>query len=100
MQAITHQIAFTFAGDFKALTAGGVRIVSSLVSDAVASILGKLTNPVERIARACDVAGVLESRKARRRCRALERSASATPAPVRFDILGIRSSLRALRHLS
>jgi hypothetical protein len=55
MQTLAAQIAFTFVDDAKALMTGGIRIVVRF-----------LMSPVERLANACDVAGVLPaSRPAR-----------------------------------
>jgi hypothetical protein len=53
MTTQTVQIANLFSGDALALMNGFVRIVSRLV-----------TAPVERIADACDVAGLLTARRA------------------------------------
>ena len=50
MQTLAAQIAFTFVDDAMALMTGGVRIVVRL-----------LMSPIERLANACDVAGVLPS---------------------------------------
>jgi hypothetical protein len=50
MQTLAAEIALTFVDDAMALITGGGRLVVRL-----------LTSPVERLARACDVAGVLPS---------------------------------------
>jgi hypothetical protein len=55
MQTLAAQIAFTFVDDAMALMTGGVRIVVRL-----------LMSPIERLANACDVAGVLAARRAAR----------------------------------
>jgi hypothetical protein len=55
MQTLAAQIAFTFVDDAMALMTGGVRIVVRL-----------LLSPIERLANACDVAGVLAARRAAR----------------------------------
>jgi len=52
MQTLAAQIAFTFVDDATALMTGGVRIVVRF-----------LMSPIERLATACDVAGVLPSRR-------------------------------------
>ena len=51
MQTLVSQVASTFVGDAEALLIGFVRIVVQTVMA-----------PVERIAKACDVAGVLATR--------------------------------------
>jgi len=56
MQTLVVEVASTFAGDAKALLLGFVRIVVQTVMA-----------PVERIAKACDVAGVLAMRRPERR---------------------------------
>jgi hypothetical protein len=50
MQTLAAQIALTFVDDATALITGGVRIVVRF-----------LMSPIERLAHACDVAGVLPS---------------------------------------
>jgi hypothetical protein len=52
MQTIAAEIALTFVDDATALMTGGVRIVVRF-----------LMSPIERLAYACDVAGVLPSRR-------------------------------------
>jgi hypothetical protein len=52
MQTLVSQVASTFVGDAEALLIGFVRIVVQTVMA-----------PVERIAKACDVAGVLSMRQ-------------------------------------
>ena len=50
MQTLAAEIALTFVDDATALMTGGVRIVVRF-----------LMSPIERLANACDVAGVLPS---------------------------------------
>ncbi len=50
MQTLAAEIALTFVDDAMALMPGGIRLVVRF-----------LTSPVERLAHACDVAGVLPS---------------------------------------
>jgi hypothetical protein len=50
MQTLAAEIALTFVDDATALLTGGVRIVVRF-----------LMSPIERLANACDVAGVLPS---------------------------------------
>ena len=59
MQTLAAQIALTFVDDAMALTTGGIRIAVRL-----------LMSPIERLAQACDVAGVLPSRRPNRSSRA------------------------------
>jgi hypothetical protein len=59
MQTLAAEITLTFVDDAMALMTGGIRIVGRL-----------LMSPIERLAQACDVAGVLPSRP-------LSRSSSA-----------------------
>jgi hypothetical protein len=54
MQTLIVQVATTFVGDATALVNGFGRIVTHIVM-----------GPIERIANACDVAGVLQMRRAR-----------------------------------
>jgi len=54
MQTLIVQVATTFVGDATALVNGFGRIVTHIVMA-----------PIERIANACDVAGVLQMRRAR-----------------------------------
>ena len=54
MQTLIVQIATTFVGDATALVNGFGRIVTHIVMA-----------PIERIANACDIAGVLQMRRAR-----------------------------------
>lgn len=52
MQTLAAQIAFAFVDDATALMTGAARIVVRM-----------LMSPIERLATACDVAGVLASRR-------------------------------------
>jgi hypothetical protein len=53
MQTLSFEVAATFVDDAAALTGGAGRIITQI-----------LTSPVERLASACDVAGVLPRRRA------------------------------------
>jgi hypothetical protein len=55
MQTLAAEIALTFVDDATALMTGGIRMVVRF-----------LMSPIERLAHACDVAGVLASRRAAR----------------------------------
>jgi hypothetical protein len=58
---IVENLALTFVGDARALAAGIGRILVKLVKTQIEVI----TAPIERIAQACDVAGVLPDRRAK-----------------------------------
>ncbi len=53
MQTLSFEIATTFLDDAAALASGAIRIIIQI-----------LNQPVERLANACDVAGVLPRRRA------------------------------------
>jgi hypothetical protein len=55
MQTLAFEVATTFVDDAAALAGGGFRIIIQI-----------LTSPLERLANACDVAGVLPRRRALR----------------------------------
>jgi hypothetical protein len=104
MQTITSQIAFTFVDDTKALAAGSRKIVVALITDMFAAIRAKLMMPIEKIASASDVGGVLAMRaavKARAKAIRSKRTRSRLPEErIRFDVLGIRSLFKSLHNLT
>jgi hypothetical protein len=55
MQTLAFEVATTFVDDAAALATGAIRIIIQILSQ-----------PVERLANACDVAGVLPRRRALR----------------------------------
>jgi hypothetical protein len=55
MQTLSFEVATTFVDDAAALASGAIRIIIQILSA-----------PVERLANACDVAGVLPRRRALR----------------------------------
>jgi hypothetical protein len=59
MQTLATEIALTFVDDATALMTGGIRIMVRF-----------LVSPIERLATACDVAGVLPARRPARSNRA------------------------------
>jgi hypothetical protein len=67
MQTLAFEVATTFVDDAAALAGGAVRIIIQI-----------LNQPVERLANACDVAGVLPRRRAFRQ--ALRETFGATLA--------------------
>lgn len=98
MQSLPVEIAKTFVGDAFALVNGFARIVTHIVMA-----------PVERIARACDVAGVLheralraaERRQIRHAWHVLSREAPRPhPRPHRARGRGLFGCLRSLGELT
>ena len=95
MQPLIVQVATTFIGDAVAFVNGFGRIVTHI-----------LMAPVERIANACDVAGLLERRSARAAerervkldWRALSRKAASPHRPRRHT--GLFGCLRSLGELT
>jgi hypothetical protein len=75
MQTLASEIAITFVDDAAALLAGGGRIVIRI-----------LMAPVERVAHACDVAGVLSRRNSRPR-----------NSPLRMQVAGMKRGLASNR---
>jgi hypothetical protein len=63
MQTVISNIALSFVDDAIALASGFVRICRDLISDAIDAVAVRLFAPIERLARRCDVAGVLPSRR-------------------------------------
>lgn len=90
MAILVSHITTTFAEDAIALVTGFGRVALHLV-----------TAPVERIANACDVAGVLaERRAALRMWRASRRTAKPRSAPRRGGLLRRLSPFRVLSDLT
>ena len=86
MQTVISSLAHTFIDDALALVAGFVRVSHDVAASALAGARAKLSAPIERLARRCDVAGVLP--------------AGPQDRGSRFDVLGISATLRALRELT
>jgi hypothetical protein len=105
MQTIISQIAFTFVDDAIALVTGFGRIAVDLATDMLVSARSRLMAPIDRLARACDVAGILSTRDA---AKTRSRSGGAKLAgiqalrrrPDRIDVFGIRATFRTLRDLT
>jgi hypothetical protein len=64
MQTIISEIAFTFVNDAVALASGFVTVARDLAADMLASARTRILAPVDRLARTCDVGGVLAAREA------------------------------------
>ena len=94
MQSLPVQIAKTFVDDAFALVNGFARIATHIVMA-----------PVERIAKACDVAGVLHERALRAAAReelkhAWRRLSQASPRPHRSRRHGLFGCFRSLGELT
>jgi hypothetical protein len=105
MQTVISQIAFSFVDDAVALTTGFGRITADLTIDALAAARTRMMAPVDRLARLCDVAGILSARdaaKTRSRDRAANRQKTGTLRRIRdrFDVFGIFATFRGLRDLT
>ena len=97
MQTLAAEIAITFVDDATALVTGCGRIVVQL-----------LTAPIERLANACDVAGVLAQRRSSKDTRDLEKkhtgrgsnAVTARSRRRRWPLGNRRFSFRSLGHLT
>jgi hypothetical protein len=98
MQTIISEIAFTFVDDAVALASGFVTVTRDIAADMLVSARTRILAPVDRLARACDVGGVIAAREAA----TLRRRHPAThwqpgPAPRRWrDRLNIFRGLHDL----
>ena len=98
MQTIISEIAFTFVDDAIALATGFVGVVRTLAVENLEAIRARLCAPVDRLARACDVGGVIAAREAatmRSRYRSANRQHTAAPRRWR-DRLNIFRGLHNL----
>jgi len=86
MQTLAFEITTTFVDDAVALAGGAGRIIIQILS-----------SPVERLANACDVAGVLPRRRALRQ--ALQQTFQQTARRQRWPQLSWRNCLFPLRGL-
>ncbi|MBR0777350.1 hypothetical protein JQ625_21165 [Bradyrhizobium diazoefficiens] len=92
MQTLAVDIAITFVDDAAALLAGSGR---ALLRFAMGPIMG----PIDRIANACDIAGVLTERRATFRMWQANRTRPRREGR-RFTLLGRLSPFRHLVHLT
>jgi hypothetical protein len=105
MQTVISQIAFTFVDDAVALIAGFGRITVDLATDLLASTRSRFMAPIDRLARACDVAGIIPAQDA---AKTRSRSGGTKLAGIqvlrrrqdRIGIFGIRATFRTLRDLT
>lgn len=61
---LVENLALTFVGDAHALATGFVKVLVKVVTAPIVWTVQKVTAPLDRIANACDVAGVLSDRRA------------------------------------
>jgi hypothetical protein len=64
MQTIISEIAFTFVDDAVALARGFVLVARDIAAEMLASARARILAPVDRLARTCDVGGVIAAREA------------------------------------
>jgi hypothetical protein len=86
MQTVISSLALTFVDDAIALVAGLAGVTRDLVVEGSAGVRATLSAPIDHLARACDVAGVLPAAPARHR--------------KRFDVFGLSATFRALHDLT
>ena len=96
MQTVISEIAFTFVDDAIALATGFKRVALELARDLVAAGCARIMAPIDRLARACDVAGTLTTRDRVRR----HKTCAPRSPRYRFDVLRIRAAFRTLRDLT
>jgi uncharacterized protein (DUF2384 family) len=70
---LVENLALTFVGDAHALAAGFAKILIRIVTLPIERVVHAVMAPIERIARASDVAGVYAKRQAERRKCLLDR---------------------------
>jgi hypothetical protein len=63
MQTIISEIAFTFVDDAVALASGFVTVARDIAAEILASARARILAPVDRLARTCDVGGVIAARE-------------------------------------
>jgi hypothetical protein len=102
MQTVLSEIAFTFVDDAIVLATGFGRFTAELASDLGVAARRRIMAPIDRLARACDVAGILPARNQSKTKTKIE-TKTKTRAPRRggrFDVLGMRATFRNLRDLT
>jgi hypothetical protein len=105
MQTVISQITFTFVDDAMALATGFGRAVRYLTIELLVAARARMMAPVDRLARACDVANVLPARQAavthlRYRCSKWNGTSAKAPRSTRFAALNVFATFRSLRDLS
>jgi hypothetical protein len=94
-QTVISEIAFSFVDDAIALATGFGRITTELARDLSAAVRTRIMAPIDRLARACDVAGSLSARD---QIKAKPHSTGRRGG--RFDVLGVLAAFRTLRDLT
>ncbi|HEY0912090.1 MAG TPA: hypothetical protein VGD75_17860, partial [Bradyrhizobium sp.] len=84
MQTIISEIAFTFVDDAVALARGFVTVARDLAAEMLSSARARILAPVDRLARACDVGGVIAAREAATLRRHRSANWQPRPAPRRW----------------
>ncbi len=64
MQTIMSEIAFTFIDDAAALVTGLGRVLRDVTVETFTAARTRILAPIDRLARACDVGGVIAARDA------------------------------------
>jgi hypothetical protein len=105
MQSVISEVATDFIDDALGLATGVRCLTVDLIREALTSVHAAITAPVDRLASACDVAGIIPGRQAAKPRLASGRgSPNRTRAPrrrpLRFDPLGVRATFRTLRDLT
>jgi len=93
---LVENLALTFVGDARALVTGFGNI---LVKFAV-SLAEKATSPIDRIARACDVAGVLPERRTKANLVQFRTRRQAPAGPRQASSRRCLFPFRSLNHLT
>jgi hypothetical protein len=98
MQTIVSELAFTFVDDAVALVTGFTGIVRDTAVETFTAARRRMLAPVDRLARACDVGGVIAAREAAiTRSRYRRASWQRTAAPRRWrDRLNVFRGLHDL----
>jgi FAD/FMN-containing dehydrogenase len=98
MQTIVSEIALTFVDDAAALVTGFAGIVRNMAVETFTAARKRVLAPVDRLARACDVGGVIAAREAgTTRSRHGSANWQRAPAPRRWrDRLNIFRGLHDL----
>ena len=103
MQMVISKLAFTFVDDATALVTGFGTLARDLTTSGFSAARARLTAPLDRLARACDVAGVMTSPMEATRLPHEPRPVSKTmPAQrrKRFDVFRIFATFRILGDLT
>jgi hypothetical protein len=97
---LIENLALTFIGDAHALAAGFGKILVKLAMSPVARMARAVTAPIEQIARACDVAGVLSDRRTKASFTQFRSSRHTPPSSRRTSSRRCLFPFRSLNHLT